>query len=161
MVLLLVIIVVFAIMNRELLRGSRQALENAEIVLKYDSSEAVLSFGDLLELEEKDFTAIFDSSNIDPVEHSYTGVALYNIFESLDMDLNNIEQVIVRGADGYTVAFSPQEVLDNDNIYLAYKFNDKPLKHKGRGGSGPYQIVVRKDQFSQRWCKFVVEIELK
>ncbi len=69
--------------------------------------------------------------------------------------------MIVRATDGYTIALSPKEVKDEDNVYLAYKLNGKLLKRKEEGGSGPYQVIIRKDEFSQRWCKFVVEIELK
>ena len=69
--------------------------------------------------------------------------------------------VIVRAIDGYTVALSIEEVLDEENVYLAYAIDGKPLRSKSQGGSGPYQLIVRKDQFSQRWCKFVVEIEIR
>ena len=35
------------------------------------------------------------------------------------------------------------------------------LKNKSQGGSGPYQVIARKDPYSQRWCKFVMEIDLQ
>ncbi len=86
---------------------------------------------------------------------------LINILKKLEIDTENKKQLIVRGIDGYTVAFSIDEVVDEDNIYLAYKMEGKLLKSKEEGGSGPYQLIVRKDQFSQRWCKFVVEMEVR
>ncbi len=50
------------------------------------------------------------------------------------MTIENIEQVIVRATDGYTIALSPKEVKDEDNVYLAYKLNGKLLKRKEEGG---------------------------
>ena len=152
---------VFAFMNREIVKGTGAACENAEVILKGDGLEIKLTFDEITQLGEKEFTAIFDSSDSDPEEHSYIGIPLINIIEGAGMTLENIEQVIVRAIDGYTVALSPNEVMDEDNVYLAYKLDGKFLKRKEEGGSGPYQIIIRKDEFSQRWCKFVVEIELK
>lgn len=37
-------------------------------------------------------------------------------------------------------------------------FDKKAIEKRG---SGPYQIIIRKDQFSQRWAKYVLEIELQ
>ena len=152
---------VFAFMNREVVKKGKLAHENAEIILINHDIETNLTFQQLTQLEEKEFTAIFDSSDSDPEEHSYTGIALINILEDSGIALDNIEQVMVRGIDGYTVALNPKEIEDEDNVYLAYKLNGKLLKGKQKGGSGPYQVIIRKDEFSQRWCKFVVEIELK
>ena len=152
---------VFAFMNREIVKSTGAVHENAQIILKSDGQEVKLGFDQITQLGEKEFTAIFDSSDTKPQEHSYTGVPLMNIIKELNVDIENIEQIIVRGIDGYTVALNPKEVMEEDNVYLAYKLNGKLLKGKQKGGSGPYQIIIRKDEFSQRWCKFVVEIELK
>lgn len=161
MVVLIIIIGVFALINKKSLAGGKEALERAQIIFKYDDLEFMLDFDYLSSLEEKEFTAVLDTSSTDPTRHNYTGLALYKLLEDLNIDTNNIRQVVVRGVDGYTVALTPSEVMDKDNIYIAYKQDGKPLKTKGKGGVGPYQVVIRKDQFSQRWCKFLVEIEVK
>lgn len=159
--ILVIIIIVFAFLNREIVKDGKTAHENAEIILINNGSETKLTFHMITEMGEKEFTAIFDSSDTDPEEHIYTGIPLDNIFENLGITLDDIKQVIVRGIDGYTVSLNPEEIKDKDNIYLAYKLNGKYLKSKTKGGSGPYQLVIKKDLFSQRWCKFVVEIEIK
>lgn len=61
------------------------------------------------------------------------------------------QEITVRAVDGYTVPLNSEEILDEDNVYLAYKIDGETM---------PYQIIIRKDQFSQRWCKDVVEIEI-
>lgn len=62
---------------------------------------------------------------------------------------------------GISAYLNSDYVLDDDNIYLAYMMDGEPLKSREDGGSGPYQIIIRKDQFSQRWAKYVLEIELQ
>lgn len=152
---------VFAFMNRELVKDKGYAHENAGVIIKEEDLEIVLGYENIKALGEVDFSAILDTSDTDPEEHIYTGVPLKNIIEEADFSLNDKSQVVVKGIDGYTVALSIEEVLDEENVYLAYAVNGKALKPKSQGGSGPYQLIVRKDQFSQRWCKFVVEIEVR
>lgn len=161
-ILILVIILgVFALMNRELVKDKRGALEMAEIIVKGDEMESMIKFEDIVELGEVEFLATLDTSDTDPEDYSYTGIPLINLIEEVGISIADKRQVIVRGIDGYTVVFSIDEVMDEDNIYLAYKINDRYLDSRERGGSGPYQIIVKKDQFSQRWCKFVVELEIR
>jgi hypothetical protein len=108
-----------------------------------------------------DFSANLDTSDSGPREHIYTGVLLISILEELDINIKDYDTVIAKAIDGYTVAYEVVEVLDRDNIYLAIARDGEPLGSKNTGGSGPYQVIVRKDAFSQRWCKFVVGLELK
>lgn len=161
-ILILIIITgVFAFINREMVKDNREVHENAEIIIKGEGSETKLNFEDIANLGEEEFTAILDTSDSDPKEHSYIGVPLVNIIEKAGINIEDKKQIIVKGIDGYTIALSSKEVMDKDNVYLVYKLNGKFLKGKEEGGSGPYQIIVRKDEFSQRWCKFVVEMEVK
>lgn len=160
-VILIIIMGVFAFMNREIVKDVQEAQENREIIVKDDQGETKLIFDDIVQLDEEEFTATLDTSDTDPEEQSYTGIPLIKVIEKAGITIEDKNQIIVRGIDGYTVAFGTQELMDKDNLYLAYKHNGKFLKSKREGGSGPYQIIARKDQFSQRWCKFVVEIELR
>lgn len=159
--ILIILMGVFAFINRELVKDKRETLEKAEIIVKGDGMEGLIRFEDIVELGEVEFLATLDTSDTDPEDHSYTGIPLINIIDEVGIAIKDKKQLIVRGIDGYTVAFSIDELMDEDNIYLAYKMNGKYLDRKERGGSGPYQIVVKKDQFSQRWCKFVVELEIR
>ncbi|HSH34827.1 molybdopterin-dependent oxidoreductase [Schnuerera sp.] len=159
--ILIIIMGVFGLINRQMVKDNKEAHENAEIIIKEEEKESKLKFEDIVDLGEEEFTAVLDTSDSNPKEHNYTGVPLSNIIEEVKINMEDKKQVIIKGIDGYTVALSIKEVMDENNVYLAYKFNGKFLKSKEKGGSGPYQIIVRKDQFSQRWCKFVVELEVK
>ena len=101
------------------------------------------------------------SSGKPPVDTSYTGVELKALLENLEIDTAGKTQVITKAVDGYTVALSLAEVLEDDNVYIVYKRDGKDLGAREEGGSGPYQIVIRKDQFGQRWNKYLMEIELQ
>ena len=79
----------------------------------------------------------------------------------LDIDIGGYNTVIAKAIDGYNVAYEVAEVQDEDNIFIAIARDGKPLGSKSTGGSGPYQLIVSKDAFSQRWCKFVIELEIK
>mgnify|MGYP000164786053 CR=1 FL=1 len=160
-IFLIIILGVFGFMNRQYLKDKGYANENAEIIIKEGDMEKVLNYETIKTLGEVEFTATLDTSDTGPEEQTYTGVPLKNIIEEAGLLLEEGKIVVVRGIDGYTVALSSEEVLDEENVYLAYEINGKPLKSKSQGGSGPYQVIVRKDQFSQRWCKFVVEVEVR
>ena len=47
------------------------------------------------------------------------------------------------------------------NVYLTFERDGEYLKSKKQGGNGPFQLVIRKDSFSQRWIKHVDEIILE
>ncbi len=111
--------------------------------------------------EEKTFSKELDTSDSGPVEHTYTGVPLKNVIKEVGINLEDKSQVIVKAIDGYTVALTAKEVREDDNVYLVYKSDDNLLKSKKEGGTGPYRLVIRNDQFGQRWCKFVTEVNVK
>ena len=108
-----------------------------------------------------DFQAYKDTSETEPESYHYTGVELIKVLDSLKIGLDGIETVTVRALDGYTVIFDVSEVEDEENMYIIYKSDGQYLKNKSEGGSGPYQMIVRNDPYSQRWCKFVMEIDLR
>ena len=161
MLILIAIIAIFALVNRGLIKNSQEAHANAEVLITGDNVEDKFTYDQIIKLGEEEFTAIFDSSNTDPEEHKYTGIPLKNLIEEAEIRLEDKQQVNIRAIDGYTVALKPDEVLEDENVYLAYKQDGEPIKSKEEGGSGPYQVIIRKDAFSQRWCKFVVEMEVK
>ena len=109
----------------------------------------------------EDFSANLDTSDSEPEEHLYSGVLLNDVLAALGIDASGYSMVVAKAVDGYNVAFDASEIQEENNIYLVTMRDGKPLGTKSSGGSGPYQIIARKDAFSQRWCKFVIELELK
>ncbi len=159
-IVLALIVGVFAFINRSMIKDKKEVHENAEVLIVGHGNEAKLTLTDIKELGEEEFTADLKSSGKAAEEHTYTGVPVKNLLEKVDINLKDNGQVIVKAVDGYTVALDSNEVLEEDNVYIAYEIDGESFGSKEDGGSGPYQVIIRKDQFSQRWCKHVVEIEV-
>ncbi|NLZ39280.1 MAG: molybdopterin-dependent oxidoreductase [Firmicutes bacterium] len=161
LVVLLIIVAVTAFLNRESLKDKAASQEKAILYIKADGKEMEVDFATIKELPEKEFPAVLKSSGKPPVDTSYTGVQLKDLLAKLEIKTADKKQVITKAVDGYTVALSMEEVLLDDNVYIVYKRDGKDLGTREEGGSGPYQIVIRGDQFGQRWNKYLMEIELQ
>jgi hypothetical protein len=159
---LIAVVATAAFLNAGNIRQKREQENEAYIVIKKRGEKlAEIDMDSLKLIGEVDFMADLDTSETGPVSHKYTGVPLIRVLDWVGMETSDEEVVIARALDGYTVAFNISEVKDKDNIYIAYKIDGKYMAAGSQGGSGPFQIIVRKDPYSQRWCKFVMEIELE
>ncbi|MCK4260374.1 MAG: hypothetical protein KAX49_15465 [Halanaerobiales bacterium] len=160
-VVLLVIVAVTAYLNRGDLALKKEMQDNAIVSLKVGDEQIQMDMKQILKLNVEDFDATIKSSGKDPRPVIYRGVALKDIFAAVNLDISDKSKVIVKAVDGYTVALNVKEVLDDENVYLVFEKDGKSLGKKEDGGSGPYQVIIRKDAFSQRWCKFVSAVEAK
>jgi len=111
-------------------------------------------------LESATFKAAIRSSANKPEDVEYTGVPLKSLLEGKGIALDGKTQIVVKGIDGYMASLSMDE-FEKKDIYIAYEMDGKPMKPKGQNGYGPFQLVIPGDSFSQRWCKFVCEVEIK
>lgn len=161
-VLLIIIVGVSAYLNRASIADKKELQEVAILVIK-DNGEEVkrVDFDFIKKQGEVTFNKKLDTSDTEPTDQSYTGVPLCNVLQVAGISFEGKSQVVVKAIDGYTVALTLEEVRASDNVYLVYKNNGKLLKSKSEGGTGPYRIVIREDQFGQRWCKFVTEVDVK
>ena len=104
------------------------------------------------------FPAVVRSSGEKPVETEYKGIEISKLFSSLDIDLSNSEKMTFIATDGYRIILSLDEIKEPNNVYLTFQRDGEYLKSKKQGGNGPFQLVIRRDPFSQRWIKYVEEI---
>jgi len=159
---LIVVVGVTAILNSSSVRQRKEQQDSACIIIKRGGEEiANIDMEYISSAGEEDFQADLDTSETDPEKHQYSGVPLIKVLDLLEINMDGIEAATVKALDGYMVAFDISEVKDEENMYIVYKIDGQYLKDKSQGGSGPYQIIARKDPYSQRWCKFVMEIDLK
>ncbi len=158
---LVLVVAVLGFLNRDQLAGKQALVENPALVLQAKGEElAVISLDQIRALGEEEFPITLQSSGKPPRDLELTGVSLKAIAYDIDPTLpDRAEQVVVRAIDGYTVAYTVEEVLMDEHIYLVYLEDGKPLGTKADGGSGPLMMVPRQDEFGQRWCKFVVEVD--
>ena len=107
------------------------------------------------------FPAVVRSSGDKPVETEYKGIELSKLFLSLDIDLSKMQKITFSATDGYKIVLDIEEIYEPNNVYLTFERDGVYLKSKKQGGNGPFQLVIRHDPFSQRWCKNVNEITVE
>lgn len=161
-ILLAAISAVAIFLNQDNVAANKELNNNAIFVVLDDGKEvASFNMSEIQAIGEVEFNATLRSSGSEPKDHVYTGVLLKDIFAKANTVIEGKDAVIVTAADGYTVAVTMDKFMDDDNVYLAYMKDGELLGTKEDGGSGPYQMIIRKDPFSQFWCKFALSAELK
>ena len=140
--------------------GERQEAE-AAIMIRIANTEISLNLDQIRAIGEQSFTATLRSSSSPASEHVYVGIPLKDLVSAVGLALEEKHQVFVKAEDGYAVALMGNEVLKEDHVFLAYFMDGEPLSPRELGGSGPYQLIIPNDAFSMRWCKYVVEVEIR
>lgn len=159
---LVLVVGMTAYMNRGDLAAKQESQQDAYVIIKSGGSEvAKVDLEQLQGMNVVDVDANLKRSGKDPEKHVYTGVLLKEVFEKTGLDTAGKDTVIMKAVDGYTSAIGMEETLQDDNVYLVYEMDGQPLGTKEEGGSGPLQVILAKDPFSQRWCKFVMEIDVQ
>ena len=153
---------VTAYLNRKTIADKREKQKQALVTLQQKGEQVeTVNLGFIKKQKPDTFNKQLDTSDSGPVKHSYTGVPLKNILQAVEIKVSEKSRVVVKAIDGYTVALTGKEVLQPGNVYLVYKSDGQLLKGKQEGGTGPYRLVIKGDQFGQRWCKFVTEVNVK
>lgn len=160
--ILSIVIVVLVLLNQDNAQVGKQTQEERTFTICIDGKElAKLDEEFIKEQESKTFPVVIRSSGGKPEEAEYTGVELKTLLKAADVDLKGKKQLVFSAVDSYVVAVAVSEIEEQDNVYLAYAMNGEDLLSKKQNGNGPYQLVIRKDPFSQRWCKYVVEVDIQ
>ena len=158
----MLVVGVTANMNRGDLAAKQESQQDAYVIIMSEGSEvAKIDLEQLQQMNVVDVEANLKRSGKDREKHVYTGVLLKEVLEEANVDTAGKDTVIMKAVDGYTSAIGMEETLQDDNVYLVFKIDGEPLGTKEEGGSGPLQVILAKDPFSQRWCKFVMEIDLQ
>lgn len=106
------------------------------------------------------FPSVVRSSGKKPVETEFKGVELSKLFEAVNIDAKSFDKFTFVGSDGYSIMLKREEILQPNNAYLVFERDGEKLK-TSNSGSGPFQLIIRTDSFSQRWVKRIVEITLE
>lgn len=161
-IILLVVTGILICLGQNSIRDAKesQALKTLKL---FDRSDTAITFhfDEIKDLEHATFQTEIRSNGLKPQKVDYTGVELNTLFEAAGIDNSGIKKIIFYGVDGYVTSVDGSELSEKDNLYIAYKMNGKELKSQEEGGFGPYQLVIRNDAFSQRWCKYLARIEIQ
>lgn len=160
-VVLIIAVGVLAVLNSGNTALKKELEMNAQFYIKYGDKAQLVTMQDMLDIGPVEFKTIMDTSDTDPTEVTFTGVELKTLASHFGIDIKDASVVEVTALDGYSSALTGDEVREDDNVYICIYRNGEPLKPKSEGGSGPYMMVIKSSQFSNRWCKFVQEINIR
>lgn len=149
-------------MNRGSASEKAALNENAVFKVLVNGEEVVSrNMVEIQALGESEFQANLKTNGKEAIDYQYTGVLIKTILEDAGVDLQDAKGVVVSAVDGYAVSVSMEKILDEDNVYLAYKRDGEPIGTREDGGKGPYQMIIRKDAFSQYWCKYALTADVQ
>lgn len=168
-VLLVLITVAFTFLNRNK-SGPR---EGAVVIKAGAATLGSFTADDLRKLPAQEKKVVVQSNcggscvnnrgknSVESSEHNYTGTSLAGVLKSIDPGLTQkYSKVITRGIDYYSQVLDMSEVLQPDNVYIAYAEDGKPLKTKA-GGEGGLQLIICSDKTGQRSTNWLVSLELQ
>lgn len=155
---LIAAIAVLVVLNApkgEIESGTVSVVSGGETVAQFSMED--LQAMDYVEVEKELVSASYDND-----QGVFRGVPLRDVISACDDDLSqDMSQVVVRSEDAFVAAYSADDVMDGDNIFLAYSKNGEGLGNLENGGTGPFRIIVSDDEFGNRCAKYVYEIEIK
>ncbi|MDN5298911.1 MAG: hypothetical protein PWP51_1464 [Clostridiales bacterium] len=159
--ILVIVIVVTTWMSKGDIE-TKKALNNEAVFTVQNEGSEVKTYDmeTIDQLGRETFKANLKSSGKDPVEHTYEGVLLKTILTDAGIDLDSVDSVVVYAIDGYAVSLSTDKLMEDDNVYLAYIRDDALIGTREEDGDGPYQMVIKKDPFSQYWCKYAYSVSI-
>jgi len=161
MAALVVAVGVLAWLNHDNIAQKKTLQDSDTFLLSANGRQHTVTLDDLLSLCPREVTVNAKSSTTDYTKKRFTGVSLTSLLDHLGVDYSEAESVHFTAIDGYTSAVSIKEALDRENCFIIFEEDGKPLGTKESGGSGPYRMILAKDEFSQRWCKFLLEITVE
>ena len=162
MLVLAVIIALTAYLNREYASERAKIESKAEFVIKDNGTViSTLDLNDIKSAGEESFEAVLKTNGKKPEYYNYKGTQLKNLIKASGIDLSEKSAVTVTAVDGYSIAYSIDDILVENNAYLSYASDGELFRNREEGGRGPYQVIILSDKFSNRRCKHAVEMDVR
>jgi hypothetical protein len=158
--ILLVLAGILSYLNWSCNSEQRERDSKGAFIITANGKQYEVTLEKLKSMNPIEITANYKKSGKAPVPTKYKGVPLSVILENLDIDTSKTTSVSAMASDGYASAFTIAEALDPEQAFIAYEQEGKSLGTKTDGGSGPLMLVLAKDTFSQRWVKYLSQIQL-
>jgi len=158
---LVVVVAVFAFLNRENIASKKEAQESGIFFIHAGGEEFTITMDDIQALSPFTIEANFKRSGQAASTRTFQGVSLKALVEKMGIDYSRYASVSFLAADGYASALTIAEAMDDDSCYIVIAEENEPLGTRESGGSGPFMMILAHDQFSQRWCKFLLEVNLQ
>lgn len=125
----------------------------------------VIGYGDQVisvspeDLDKGAFSGELIDGKGDVTHHDYTGILLRELLEGKGIDLSQASGMTVTSADNYSVAFTAEEILQADKVYVAVTADGEKIEGIEPGTYG-VQVIVFGDPNSRRCVRFAQKITI-
>ena len=150
---------VLAWLNAGNIEEKKAFQEGATFLVSTGNVQHLISMDDIMKIRPRAIIANHRSGG-QTRERQFTAVSLKSLLDHLGADYSSARNIVFTAADGYSSAVPLAEALDEDNCLIVFEEAGVALGTRESGGEGPYMMILAKDQFSQRWVKFLLEIRL-
>ncbi len=158
-IILMILMGVALLLNQEGLQANKATFENVELNVTVDGEVVgTLTYDELIALGAVEYEAIYDTSKTDPVVETYKGVELKKVFAYFEISLENKSAVTATAVDNFAMAYSVEEVMADDSLYVTYERNGEAILGEEDDDGGPLMVIVKNDQFSNRRCKWLISV---
>ena len=154
-------VAVLAWLNRDSMAERKIIQESGTFRITTDSSQYIVTIDDFAEIGVRVIDANYKTNLMPAVQKKYNGVSLKSLLNHLGVEYSAAKRVSFSAADGYVSAAPISDAMDEDNCFIVFGEDGNPLGTRESGGFGPYMAIFAKDRFSQRWCKYLLEIAVK
>jgi len=130
------------------------------LIIRENKKSFEIHLSDIMAFDLTNFEATVRSSGNHSEVVIFSGIVLNDFLRNFQIKLSGSETIIFKSIDGFQSSVSAKEVLQSDNVFLVVKRNHQKTLSRSEGGTGPMEIVIALDAFSQRWNKHLIEIEI-
>ncbi|MCL2818324.1 MAG: hypothetical protein FWD41_01130 [Actinomycetia bacterium] len=148
------------------IQGTRQITESTdeyfEIIVANDPTASPIQVwrSDIEEIGLREFSVVMNTSTGLSEQMVCEGVSLKKLLDHRGIPFSRDNAVVVVGEDGYHARYTGLEI-ESEAIYVVINVAGEPLTSRRNGGMGPFMTVVRREQFAQRWCKYLIEMRVE
>ena len=154
-------ICILVLLSRSQILAGKKAQEEGTLTFTQDGAAVVaLSAEAIRALPSETFEATIRSSGERPTPAEYTGVEIHDLLDLAGVRIRGDGALLFKGADLYLTKVEAGELSEYGNIYIVYERDGEIMKNRAQGGEGPYQVIVRSDYYSLRWCKYLSVVEI-
>jgi len=154
-------VAVLAILNGKGSEAKRRLQDDDAFLIMANGAEQKISMAEFQKLPLREIQANYKKNGKAPEVRAYTGAPFAEVLRMAGVDPEGLTKAIFSAADNYTSALRIDEALDEENCFIVIAEAGVPLGKREDGGTGPFRMIMARDQFSQRWCSFLTDVVLE
>jgi len=139
-----------AILNGKNAKADQKLRDGDAFLITAGGTGHKITMEEFQALDLRDIQANYKKSGKAPETRIYTGLSFAELLRVKHIDATGAAAAIFTAADGYASAITLEDALNEENCFIV--LDDE---------AGPFRMILARDQFSQRWCSFLVNVVLE